>query len=154
MTGRRPDYTVFSVDIGVTDVTRNRRLFAVTSTTCSTLLKELVVVTAVFSPPIDIKQPPQSSTPSQCPCRFLILATKKALNSRKLRDIYYMYIANTTRYQVHTYAVYSRVWRLGGLFSWSMGAGLVTFSTRQFAVTIHNGPFFVRFTLFFLPGQA
>ena len=55
VTGRRPDYTVFSVDIGVTDVTRNRRLFAVTSTTCSTLLKELVVVTAVFSPPIDIK---------------------------------------------------------------------------------------------------
>ena len=44
----------FSVGIGVTDVTKNSRLFAVTSTTCSTLLKELVV--AVFSPPINIKQ--------------------------------------------------------------------------------------------------
>ena len=68
VTGRRPDYTIFSVDIGVTDVTRNSRLVAVTSTTCSTLLKELVVVTAaVFSPPIDIKQAlQQSSTPSQC----------------------------------------------------------------------------------------
>ena len=54
MTGRRPDYTSFSVDIGVTDVTKsNSRLFAATSTTCSTLLKELV---AVLSPPIDIKQ--------------------------------------------------------------------------------------------------
>ena len=38
VTGRRRDYTIFSVDIGVTDVTRNSRLFAVTSTTCSTLL--------------------------------------------------------------------------------------------------------------------
>ena len=67
MTGRRPHYTIFSVDIGVTDVTRNSRLFAVTSTTCSTLLKELAVVTAaVLSLPIDIKQELQSSTPSQC----------------------------------------------------------------------------------------
>ena len=55
MTGRRPDYIIFNVDIGVTDVTKNSRLFAVTSTTSTTLLmiKELV---AVFSPPIDIKQ--------------------------------------------------------------------------------------------------
>ena len=66
MTGRRPDYTIFSVDIGVTDVTKNSGLFAVTSTTCSTLLKELEVVTAVFSPPIDIKQALQSSTPRRC----------------------------------------------------------------------------------------
>ena len=55
VTFRRPDYTIFSVDIGVTDVTKNSRLFAVTSTTCSTLLKLLLIV-AVFSPPIDIKQ--------------------------------------------------------------------------------------------------
>ena len=53
VTGRRPDYTIFSVDIVVTDVTKNSRLFAVTLTTCSTLLKQLV---AVFSPPIDIQQ--------------------------------------------------------------------------------------------------
>ena len=37
VTGHRPDYTIFSVDIGVTDVTKNSRLFAVTSTTCSTI---------------------------------------------------------------------------------------------------------------------
>ena len=49
VTGRRPDYTIFSVDIGVTDVIKNSGLFAVTSTTCSTLLEQLV---AVFSPPI------------------------------------------------------------------------------------------------------
>ena len=53
VTGRRPDDTIFSVDIGTTDVTENSPLFAVTSTTCSTLLKQVV---AVFSPPIDIKQ--------------------------------------------------------------------------------------------------
>ena len=88
VTGRRPDYIFFSVDIGVTDVTRNSRLlnFAVASTACSTLLKELIVVTAVFSPPIDIKQALQSSAPSQCPCRFVILATKEALYSHKFRN--------------------------------------------------------------------
>ena len=53
MTGRRPDYTIFSVDIGVTDVTKNSSPFAVTSTTCSTLLKEL---NSLFSPPIEIKR--------------------------------------------------------------------------------------------------
>ena len=53
VTGRRPDYyiytmasTIFSVDIGVTDVTKSSRLFAVTSTTCSTLLGP------VLTPPI------------------------------------------------------------------------------------------------------
>ena len=57
VTGRRPDYTIFSVDIGVTDVTKNSRLFAVTSTTCSMPVKQLrTAVTAVFSSPIDIKQ--------------------------------------------------------------------------------------------------
>ena len=88
VTGRRTDYTNFCVDIGVADLTKNSRLFAVTSTTCSTLVKELVrSLVAVFSPPIDIKQALQSSTPSQCPCRFVILlvATKKALYSHKLR---------------------------------------------------------------------
>ena len=54
VTGRRLDSTFFCVDMGMTDVIKNSSLFAVTSTTCPTLLKELVVVTAaVFSPPID-----------------------------------------------------------------------------------------------------
>ena len=38
MTGRRLDYAMFSVYIGVTDVTKNSRLFIVTSSTCSTRL--------------------------------------------------------------------------------------------------------------------
>ena len=93
LTGRRPDYTIFSVDIGVADVTRNSRLFAVTSTTCSTLSKELVLVTAVFSPPIDIKQALQSGTTSQCVrADSSSQRQKKALNSHKLRDRHTRYI--------------------------------------------------------------
>ena len=65
---------LFSVDgdmksIGVTDVTKNSRLFAVTSTTCFTLLL------AVFFPPIDIQQALVVQH-TQCPCRFVMLATK------------------------------------------------------------------------------
>ena len=45
VTGRHLDYTIFSVDIGVTDVTQTAA-----SNTCSTLLL------AVFFPPIDIRQ--------------------------------------------------------------------------------------------------
>ena len=42
-----------------------------------------------------------------------------------------------------------------GLFSWSMVAGLLTFSSRQLSLTryIQSWPPF-RFTLFFLPEQA
>ena len=35
-----------------------------------------------------------------------------------------------------------------------MAAGLLAFSSRQFALTIKHGLFFVRFTIFFLPEQA
>ena len=41
-----------------------------------------------------------------------------------------------------------------GLFSWRMVAGLLAFSSRQFALTIKHEPFFVLFTLFFLPKHA
>ena len=108
MTGRRPNYTIFSVDIGVTDVTKNSRLFAVTSTTCSTLLK---LVTAVFAPPVDIQEALVQHT--QCPCRFVVLATK-ALYSHKLRDRH-MYI-HRKHMIPGTYAVYSCVWRLWIVF--------------------------------------
>ena len=47
VTGRRLHYTIFSVDMGVTDVTKNSRLFTVTLTKCSTLL--LAVFFLVFS---------------------------------------------------------------------------------------------------------
>ena len=52
----------------MTDVTKNSRHFAVASTTCSTLLL------AVFFPPADIRQALVQHT--QCPCRFVMLATK------------------------------------------------------------------------------
>ena len=139
MTGRRADYTIFSVDIGVTDVTRNSRPFAVTSTTCSTLSTKFVVVTAVFSPPIDIKQALQSSTPSQClRADSSSYRQKKALNSHKLRDrhIYASQIQDT-RYINTRYTLACGVC---GLFSWSMAAGLLAFSSRQFALTIKHGP--------------
>ena len=86
VTGHRPHYTVFSVDIGVTDVTKNRRLFAVPSTTCSTLYKQLLCSFAVFSHPIDIQQALVQHTQSvSVPIRHPIIATK-ALYSHKLRD--------------------------------------------------------------------
>ena len=49
VTGRRLDYTIFSLDIGVTDATKYRRFFAVTSTTRSTLLLA-VCFNTVFPP--------------------------------------------------------------------------------------------------------
>ena len=45
------------------------------------------------------------------------------------------------------------MWRLWVVF-WSMAAGLLAFSSRQLALTIKHGPFFVHSTLFFLPEQA
>ena len=71
VSGRRLNYTTFSVDIGVTDVTKNSGPFTVTSTTCSTLLL------AVFFPPIDTQQALGQHT--ECPCRFVMLATKSSV---------------------------------------------------------------------------
>ena len=90
---------------------------------------------------------------TQCPCRFVILlmATKKALYSHKLRDIYMHRKYQDTRY-IHTrYTLACGVW---GLFSWNMAAGLLAFSSRQFALAYNQSWTFVRFTLFFLPEQA
>ena len=67
VTGRRLDHTIFSVDIGVPDATKNSRLFTFTWTTRSTLLL------AVFLPPIDVQQALVQHT--QCPCRFVMLET-------------------------------------------------------------------------------
>ena len=129
MTGRRADYTIFSVDIGVTDVTRNSRPFAVTSTTCSTLSTKFVVVTAVFSPPIDIKQALQSSTPSQClRADSSSYRQKKALNSHKLRDRH-----------IHKYSLDTRVLRLWVVFLEHGGGAPGIVSSRQFALTIKHG---------------
>ena len=49
-------------------------------------------------------------------------------DSHKLRDRH-IYIANATRYQVHTRYILMRVG--SGLFPWSVAAGLLAFSSRQ-----------------------
>ena len=62
-----------------------------------------------FFPLIDIQQALVQHT--QCPCRFVILATK-ALQSQASRQTYvYTSRIQDTRY-IQTYAVYSCVWRL------------------------------------------
>ena len=83
----------------------------------------------------------QSGTFSQCPCRFVILATKEAL--------YYVTSFETDTYihrkyqykipEVHTTVHntrYTHACGVYGSFSWSMAAGLLAFSSRQFA--LHN----------------
>ena len=151
MTGRCPDYTVFSVDIGVTDVTRNRRLFVVTSTTCSTLFKELVVVTAVFSPPIDIKH---YSSPAHTGS---VRADSSSKRQRKLCIVTSfetdLYTSQIHKIPGHTYAVFSCVWRQWVVFLEHGGGALGIFKSP---VCTYNQAwtFFVSFTLYFLPQQA
>ena len=50
----------------------------------------------------------------------------------------HIYIANATRFQVHTRYTHMRM--ASGLFSWSMAAGLLAFSSRQFALAINHEP--------------
>ena len=113
----------------MTDVTKNSRLFAVTSTTCSTLLL------AVFF------HPSTPSTPTQCPLRADSSSwRKKKLCSHKIRDRHILYIESTYNYQHTRYTggILMRCHVASGLFSWSMAAGLFAFSSRQFAPTINH----------------
>ena len=98
-------------------------------------------------PPIDIQQALIQHT--QCPCRFVILATK-ALQSQASRQTY-IYIASATRYQVHTRYTHGVA---SGLFSWSMAARLLAFSSRQFALTINHGPLFASHYFSFLSKRS
>ena len=56
----------------------------------------------------------------------------------------------------YTRTRYTHACGVCGLFSWSMAAGLLAFSSRQFALTIKNGPSLcpLHTVLFFLPEQA
>ena len=112
----------------MTDVTKNGRLFAVTPTTCSTLLLALCAFKLLF-PPIDIQH-------TQCPCRFVILETKALWSQASSHMyIYYIYIILRSTSQVrqqdtgHIRSVPMHA--ASGLFSWSMA-----FLSRQFAPTI------------------
>ena len=85
--------------------------------------------------PIDIKQAllyVQSSTPSLCVrADSSSWWQKKALNSHQLRDRHiYASQMQDTRY-IHTR--YTHACGVCGLFCWSMAAGLLAFSSRQFA---------------------
>ena len=91
VTGRRLDYIILLWDVSMTDVTKNSRLIAVTSSTCSTLLLAMCVKT-VF-PPIDVQH-------TQRPCRFVVQETSALSQSQASRQTYKC-IACTTRYPVH-----------------------------------------------------
>ena len=65
---------------------------------------------------------------TQCPCRFVILATKKALNDTSFETDLYIH----RKYQIpgryiHTYAVCSCVWRLWVVFLGHGGGALGIF---------------------------
>ena len=62
-------------------------------------------------------------------------------------DIYAWQIHQDTRY-IHSYKLIMRA--ASGFFSWSMATGLLTFSSRQFALTVMDCPLHF-FFLIFLP---
>ena len=95
----------------MTDVTKNSRLFAVTSTTWSTLL--LAVCLKLFFPSIDIQQALVLIVQhTQRPCRLVILRSDKSSVVTSFEtDVYIR--RKYTRYEVHTCAVYSCVWHQG-----------------------------------------
>ena len=92
---------------------------------------------------------------TQCPCRFVILATKnkKELCSHKLRDktyIYSEYSANAVRHEVHTLYIHTcGVWVV---FLEHGGGALGIFKSP--VCTYNQSWTFARFTLFFLPPKA
>ena len=64
---------------------------------------------------------------TQCPCRFVILATK-ALQSQSSETVIYI----DRKCNKIPVSILTRV--ASGLFSWSMAAGLLAFSSRQFGL--------------------
>ena len=128
MTGRCPNDTTFSVDIGVTDATKTSRLFAVTSTTCSTPFETTTNSCCVFSThrhqaSTTVKHTQSVSVPIRHP------SDKSSVYKLRDRHRLHIYIANTTRYQVHIiHTRYAHACGVCGLFSWSMAARLLAFS--------------------------
>ena len=86
----------------MTDVTKNSRLFAGTSTTCSTLLLAVCVCLEQRFTPIDIQH-------IQCLCRFVILETRSSIVTSFETGIYTSQLQQGTRY----IRASSRMWRLG-----------------------------------------
>ena len=146
MTGRRLDYyTSFRVDVGVTDVTKNSRLFTVISTTCSTLLL------AVFFPPIGIQPSTSPAHPVPVPIRHASDKSSVVTSFETDVCIHRKYNKVPGAYMRGIYLVLMRV--ASGLFSWSYGCGsLGIFKSPAFTYNQSWPP--VRFTLFSLPEQA
>ena len=114
----------------MTDVAQNSRLFAATSTTCSTLL--CVFYETSFSTHRHLAYP--VSWPIRHP------TGRHKLCSHKLRDRH-------TSQVLQQDARYIRCTHACGLFSWIMASGLLAFSSRQFAPTINHRPLFAPYKL-------
>ena len=148
MTGRRPDYTIFREDIGVIDATKNRCLFAVTSTTCPTLLKQILRTSyssfAVFSPP-DIQQGlVQHSKSVSVPIRHP--SDKSSALSQASRQTHFIH----RKYNKMIRGIRGILVRVAsvGCFPGAWRRGSSHFEVASLHLQSSMGPFFVRFTLF------
>ena len=110
---------------GVADVTKNCRLFAATSTTCSMLL------CVFYSTAVSTHLHP--AHPVSAPIRHPIY---RELFSHKLRDRHIH--GKCCGKILDAYGIPMHV--LSGLFSCSVAAGLLACSSRQFAPTINHEP--------------
>ena len=142
-TGRRLDYySIYSLDIGVTDVAKNSRIFAVTSTTCSTLL--LAICLKLFFQPIDIQH-------TQCPYRFIILETK-ALQSQASRQTHASQVQQDT---IHIRGILMHV--ASGLFPGVLRRGSWHFQAASLHlcnIYINHGPLSASHNISTSPSRA
>ena len=140
VTGRRLYYTIFSVDIGVTPKT------AVSLCHFNQMFHagDCCVFKTVFSthrhPASTVNSP---AHPVSVPIRHP--GDKSSAVTSLETDTYYIYIYLVYKYssqmQQDTRYIRGILMRVAsGLFSWSMAAGLLAFSSRQFALAINHGP--------------
>ena len=118
-------------------MTKNSRPFAVTSTTCSTLL----LAVCFFHPSI-------SSTPSVRADSSSIF--KSSVVTSFETDIY----KRRKKIQDTSYIHGILMHVAPGLFSWSMAAGLLAFSSRHFAPAINHGLLFASHYISISPSSA
>ena len=131
VTGRRLYYTIFSVDIGVTPKT------AVSLCHFNQMFHagDCCVFKTVFSthrhPASTVNSP---AHPVSVPIRHP--GDKSSAITSFETDILTSQMQQDTGYILR--GILMRV--ASGMFSWSMAAGLLAFSSRQFALTIKHGP--------------
>ena len=133
MTGCRLDYTIFSVDIGVTDC-RNLKQ---PSLCCHFNHMFHAAACFVFRTVFSTHRHPASTNPAHpvsVPIRHP--SDKSSAITSFETDILTSQMQQDTGYILR--GILMRV--ASGMFSWSMAAGLLAFSSRQFALTIKHGP--------------